>query len=715
MKSMVWASAGLLLTMNTQAFAQEAAAGATDQASAGLEDIVVTATRREERLQQIPVSVTAITAKNLGSTGITDVRSLTAIVPGFNGGRNFGVSQPVIRGVGSAGTSPGDESNVAVYIDGIYQTNPYTTLLELVEVERVEVLRGPQGTIFGRNATGGLINIITPDPSYNLKGHVGVRAGLIKGRDDLDLRGYVTGGLTDKVAIDFSGLYRRNGGYITDLVNGGRLGQSRVGDLRSKLMIEPAEGSKIVLTVGYADSKDNQANAVQPYLGNTRGALFPGNILPTKPWQAALNIVPVLAFKRYSVSLRTNFELGIANLETTTAYQKSDVDQKSDSDASPIPLTRNTLHVGSESYSQEIRLLSSGNGPFKWIIGAYGFKQDVDATVNFFIQSSPTSAIVTNTLVPDVSATSYAGFAEGTYQLLERLFLTGGARYSWEKRTFATGNGVMTIVPKQETTFNKWTYHGALRFELNRQLNLYASYSTGFKSGVYNAFGTSSTATKPETIEAVEFGIKADPLPWLRTNLSVFHYSYNDLQVQARATDGASYVLQNAASAKIKGGEIEVLAALNKHFNVRLASAYVHPIYSKFPLAQTYVPTGLGGNLIVTSDVSGNDMIRAPRWTVNLGADWTVPVANGDLVISGSIFHSAKVYHDFLNIAVQKPYTLLTSEIAWTNTDKTLRLSLWGTNLTNAKVFQQITPGPLGTYGSYEKPRRIGVGAQFNF
>ena len=706
MKSTTWIGASLLLAINAPAYAQEAG---------GLTDIVVTATRREERLQQVPVSVTAVSPKTLGSAGITDIRSLTAVVPGFNGGRNFASTQPVIRGVGSTGASPGDESNVAVYIDGVYQADPYSTLLELVKVERVEVLRGPQGTIFGRNATGGLINVITPDPSYDLKGNVGARAGLIKGKDDLDFRGYVTGGLTDKIAMDFAVLYRRNGGYIKDLVNGGYVGQSRVIDLRSKLMFEPAEGVKFVLTASYSNSKDNQANAVQPYEGNTRGALFPGNILPTKPWEVALNIVPVITSKRHSLTLRTSFELGIANLETTSSYQSSNAYQESDSDASPIPLTRNKFWVNSKSYSQEIRLLSSGDGPFKWILGGYGFKLDGDGSVNFFVQSSPTSALVTQKLTPDVSTTSYAGFAEGTYQLFERLFLTGGARYSWEKRTFATGNGVTITVPKQESSSSKWTYHGVLRFELNRHLNLYANYSTGFKSGVYNGFGMSPTPTKPETIEAVEFGIKADPLPWLRANLSVFHYNYDDLQVQARASDGGSYVLQNAASAKIKGGEMEVLAALTKNFNVRVATSYLHPIYSNFPFAQTYVPTGLGGNLTVTSDVSGNDMIRAPRWTVNAGADWTVPVANGDLVISGSIFHSEKVYHDFLNISVQPPYTLLTSEIAWTNADKTLRLSLWGTNLTNAKVFQQITPGPLGTYVNYEKPRRIGVGAQFNF
>jgi len=146
----------------------------------GIEDIVVTATRREERLQQIPVTVTAITSRSLAGAGIVDARSLTQVVPGFTGNRTASVIQPVIRGIGSGGVSVGDEPNVATYVDGVYQPDAFSNSLELVEVERVEVLRGPQGTVFGRNATGGLINVITPDPSFTPRARISSRVGWLR-------------------------------------------------------------------------------------------------------------------------------------------------------------------------------------------------------------------------------------------------------------------------------------------------------------------------------------------------------------------------------------------------------------------------------------------------------------------------------------------------------------------------------------------------------
>ena len=175
---------------------------------AAIGDIVVTATRREQRLQDVPVAVTAVTSEALGRSGASDIRNLTQVVPGFFGGRASGVFLPVIRGVGSSNISVADESNVATYVDGIYQGDPFSTWTDLVKVDRVEVLRGPQGTIFGRNATGGLINVITPDPSFALNGLFSARAAAIEtGAGDYNIRGYLTGGLSDTLAADIAGIY----------------------------------------------------------------------------------------------------------------------------------------------------------------------------------------------------------------------------------------------------------------------------------------------------------------------------------------------------------------------------------------------------------------------------------------------------------------------------------------------------------------------------
>lgn len=681
----------------------------------GLNDIVVTATRREERLQDVPIAVTAIAGGDLQSAGVSDLRQLTTVVPGFNGGRNFSVMQPVIRGVGSTGITLLDESNVAIYIDGVYQPNPYTTMLELVEVERVEVLRGPQGTIFGRNATGGLINVITPNPRFDFRGKATASFSRFGGANEVSGRAYVTGGLTDKVAMDFSVIYRDSQGYIDDLVDGGDIGKASYFDIRSKLLFEPSDDVSAVLTVGYARSEDYGSNAVQPYENNTRGRAFSGVILPTEPFEASLNLQPFMKFHRYNAALKISADLGFANLESTSSYSRSVIDQQSDSDASNILLAQNEIHPESDAYGQELRLLSSGSGPFRWIAGLYGFRQTGDALLYLITSAGPPNPVNRTVIESKGSTTAYAAFAEGTYEISNRLDLTLGARYSHEKRDMSAAANGNLIVNDVDTSYSELTYRGSLKFNITERSNIYASYSTGFKSGVFNTFSVSPIPTRPESIKALEFGLKADPLPWLRTNAAVFKYWYDDLQVTARDPNGTAYILQNAAKADIWGAELELTAVPVDDLTIRLATSYNKGTYDSFPLAQVYIPLPAGGNQTATRDVSGNDLIRAPRYTANLGVAYAMDFAGGQLHLSGNLFHSAKVYHDFLNAAVQDAYSLLSAEIAWTNPSESMRLSLFGSNLTNAKVAQQITPGPVGTYLSYEKPLRVGASVQFNF
>ncbi|WP_289145140.1 TonB-dependent receptor [uncultured Sphingobium sp.] len=692
------------------------------QSTAGgsLEDIVVTATRRSERLQDVPVAVTALTSETMQAAGLSDIRNLTQVVPGFFGGKNLGLFLPVIRGVGSSSSSAGDEANVATYIDGIYQPDPFSTYIDLAQVERVEVLRGPQGTVFGRNATGGLINVITPEPEFETSGNISAKYGRLRNStSDVDIRGYITGGLTDKLAADFSGIYRDTGDYIKNLLPGKDVGGIRVIDLRSKLLFQPSDSSQIILTGEFVDQKSS-TNATQPFGTNTAGRSFPGYVAPTGPWQIAVNTRPILDFKRYNVALRTKFELGAVNLETSTGYMHNRTVQITDSDASNIPLGQvdaNLPGVTSESISQEIRLLSAGNGPFKWILGAYGFHLHADAGIRIF--SNPTGGATSGTstfLSPNIWTTSYAGFGEGTYEVADRLFFTAGVRYTWEKREFSQNvNGVDLAFGKAHKSFGKVTYRGALRYNFSDNANIYASYGTGYKSGVYNYVSTAPVPVEPETIKSYEIGFKADPLHWLRTNLSTYYYDYRNLQVQAKSPTGNTFVLQNAATAKIYGGELELTAAATPDLNIRGSVAYTHGDYKSFPLAQTFVPQPNGGNLGVTADVSGNQMTRSPRTSFNVGFDWGHDIGDGRISVSSNVFHSAKVYFDFANRFAQKNYTLVSGEIGYTIMDNALRFSLWATNLTNAKVFREIRIGASSTDVTYEQPRRVGVGASYKF
>jgi iron complex outermembrane receptor protein len=697
--------------------AQEVPAAAP--AAGGLEDIVVTATRREERLQNVPVTVTALTSRSLTGTAVVDARTLTQVVPGYSGNRTSSVILPVIRGVGSGGVSIGDEPNVALYIDGIYQPDAFSNAMELVEVERVEVLKGPQGTVFGRNATGGLINIITPDPSFETRGRISARYGRMRNdAGDLDLRGYVTGALSEKVAIDFSGMYRETDPYIKELALGKDLGWMRTFDARSKILFQPSDRSQLILTVGYTN-QDSNVNASQPLDNNTIGRQYSDVLLPQETWQSSSTFEPRIDFEKITVSLRGKFEFDGFNLETASAYMRNKAKQTIDSDATNLDLGIIDLRLKAQAVSQEVRLLSNSGGRLNWIAGAYAYHfWGTFSYVDFGVPNpgGRDLPMVHTYLKPDMSATSFAGFAEGTYQLAEPLFLTVGGRYTTEKREFEQVlNGRPMPYGQVSKTFNRATYRAALRYEFAPKSNVYASYGTGFKSGVYNVVAVSSQPVAPEKIKAAEVGVKSDPLPWLRTNISGFYYDYSDLQVQARNADGSGFVLLNAANSEIYGGEAEITVAPTTSLNIRGGVSWLHGKYKDFTQAQDFVPLAQGGNRPVSSDASGKWVIRAPRFSAMLGVDWRTDLAGGELGINANVMHSDRIYYDVMNRFSQDPYEMVSGEISWTAPGGHTTLSVWATNLTNEKVAQQVRPSPLGTDILYEKPRVIGVGAQYKF
>lgn len=695
------------------AYGQSAAdaAAQTEQEQGSLGEIVVTATRRSENLQAVPVSVTAITGENLAASGVADVRNLTKAVPSFTGGRNYSVFLPNIRGVGSTGVSLGDEPNIALYVDGVYQPSSLANLVDLVEVDRVEVLRGPQGTLFGRNATGGLINIITPDPSFTARGKVAASYARFHGAGEGELKGYITGPISDTVAADLAVVARKTGDYIRDVASGEKYGGGYNLNFRSKLLFQPSDTSKFILSLGYTKSKDTAGNAVQPVNGNSMAAgTAPSVPRPTQPFEVALDLAPLIQVEAFNASLRTEFDLGEVSLETSSAYAVDKIQQNSDTDGSAVPIFANRITPQHRTFSQEVRLLSANDGPFQWILGGFYFHHKAWDTARLDIGGIANALVIT----PNAKTNALAGFAEGTYAVTDRLKVTLGGRYSWEKREFQTAFGGVPLFPAPaEYSKGKWTYRGIVKYEVTDKTNVYASYSTGFKSGVFNTYGASPIAVNPETIRAVEVGLKSDPLPWLRTNLSLFHYSYKDLQVVGRQPGSALYLLQNAASAKVKGAELEVQAAVSNELDLRFSGSVLDAKYSSFPNAQVFTPVPNGGNIVGSADVSGNNLVRAPKFSFSAGGQWRHLVADGEVSLSANVFHSSRVYYDFLNSRSQKPYTTLNAEIAYSTGP--WRFSVTGDNLTDAKIYQQISVENFGDIATYERPLSVKAGVQYKF
>jgi iron complex outermembrane recepter protein len=705
-----------------------AAEGAQQQARSGVEDIVVTAQRREERLQEVPISITAIGAESLERSGISNTAELTQSVPSLVFSRVNTSFQPYIRGVGTRNANAGEESSVSVYIDGIYQPVPSSLGMELLGIERVEVLRGPQGTLFGRNATGGLVNIITADPKFDLSGKLVVSAGKY-GQRSINFHG--TTGLSDKVAIDVAALYSADDGYIRDLVRGGNTGDYNAKSVRGKLLFQPSDSFKAILSGGYSKTRDGAAVSGQPLNRNSIGFFPPGSAVPvipaqvaSLPWEAALDREIYGESEQWSINLQSSLQLSGVTLETTTSYQVSDTLSLTDSDATIAKRSGSIAVLPSHYFSQEVRLLSDDSGPFKWIAGAYYF----DGTAKFDpLTALGTNDAVTLSVFSKQDVRSFAGFAEGTYNLTDALRLTLGGRYTTEKRNFVTrpfdAAGVLTVLPPREATYNKFTYRASLQYRFSNSANIYATYSRGFKSGLFNGFASTASATnpvRPETLDAFEIGAKTDLTNWLRVNVSAFHYDYKDIQQSARDPATGLVLLLNAAKAKSDGFEIEATLAPVDGLNVRLYSTYLDAHYVSFPGAQTFTPRApvggyINGDVAGLADLVGTDLLRAPRYTFGASFDYTVPLGSGgELGFAGNIFRSAKYYWDSENRLTQPAYTQINAEISWLPKEH-IRLSFWAKNLTNAQVYKQMQASTRGDLISYDPPRTLGGRVTLSF
>lgn len=707
-------TSGIALTVamiaSEGALAQDAS---TPTPGTGIEDIVVTAQRREERLQDVPIAVTAVTGDSLARSGVTDTRQLTQSMPSVVFSRVNSSFQPYIRGVGTRNANIGDESNVSLYIDGVYQPVMSSLGFDIINVERIEVLRGPQGTLFGRNSTGGLINIITPDPTDELSGRVIARVGSY---GEKSLQGYISTGIAPGVSIDLTGSVAGDSGYIKDLVNGGHRGDRSSEVVRAKILIEPSETFRAVLTGNYTRYADSSSVSEQPFRGNSIGVRAPAPVIPTEPWQTAIDVDTNAKSKTYSTSLQTRLRLGGVDIETTSAYIDSKAISITDSDATSKPIGSVRAPQSSSYVENEVRALSTGDGAFSWILGAFQFSGNgaFDG-----LESYANDALVSRTFTRQ-EVESYAGFGEGTLRLNDHISLIAGLRYTWEKRNYEAYNAAGTVVPFRESSNEKLTYRLSAQYKFSEQANIYASYSRGFKSGVYNGFATNIAAaapTRPETLDSFELGFKTDPLDWLRVNGSVFHYDYTDIQQSARDPATTLVLLFNAASATVDGAELEVTARAGRSFNIRGYATLLRAKYEDFPTAQIFRPTGMGGNTsIAPFDASGKDMIRAPRFTLGVNFDWSHETSAGLFGIAGNIFHSAKYYWDFENRLTQPAYTMINGDISWSpSEDAPVRLSLFVRNLANEVVYSQMTSTATADKAGFERPRTWGASASFTF
>ena len=715
----------LLVTMSGQAFAQsEAAPAPSEQADDQPADIVVTAQRREQRLQDVPIAVSAYSQESLDVAGVTSSTELTQITPSLNATQTAYFSQPTIRGVGTFNTHIGDEPNVATYVDGVYISQMIGSFYQFANIERVEVLRGPQGTLFGRNATGGAINITTRAPTQNTE----IEGSVTYGRfNQIEGGLYVAGGLTDGVAANLAAWYGHRDGIFTNTAqNGRREGERDNYVVRSRVLINAGDNVTFTLTGDIARANDPQGILTHVLNRNSVAELFGVNT-SVRDYELQTPYSPLNIIEQQGVSLIAQVELAPFTIISTSAYRHTHQTAQYDADSSVPDLLYFEQNSDIEDWMEEIRLVSPSGRRLEWILGGFFFRS-TSGYVPLIVASGRGLPVIF-ALETDQRTTALAAFADATFHVTDHLALTGGVRYSDENKDYSFNiPGVISGAPP-EVSFTAWTPRAVVSWNANDNILIYGSYSRGFKSGGYNTSAPFDVPYRPETLDAFEVGAKTTLSRGVTFNIAAFHYDYKDLQVQSRAPGAGTARVTNAATAKMDGVEVELSAQLTREFSLRVAAAYLNARYDRFDTASIFIPNvngipGAGNHTCVDRrpagpnecDASGLQLPRAPDFTVSVGANYRHQFAGGHaLRLSGNAYYSSSYPWDSGGLVRQDGYVLLNAQAEFSFPGDHFSIMVWGKNLTDERVYNFVSFNEIGDVSSFADPITYGVTARFRF
>ncbi|MFA7441365.1 MAG: TonB-dependent receptor [Sphingomonadaceae bacterium] len=695
---------GLASAAMAQPVDDSAGAPQANTGSAGME-IVVTAQRRSERLEDVPISITSVSGAALENAGVTRVGQLPSIVPGLRLDQSGAFSQPTIRGVGSSVAGPGLSSNVATYIDGFYVPNSLTSDLSFMSVQNVQVLKGPQGTLFGRNATGGAILVTTKEPSFT---PTMTAKASYQSFDRLNLGFYGATGLTDKIAMDVTGYYERGDGFVRSLIDDHQEARFEKWAVRSKILAELSDTAKITLAYSHQFSDDPTFNAKNSYNGLSAGSVVPGALTPSERGKVANDYETESRINGDAVYLTGEFELGAVSVKSQTQYRDERTFIANDNDSSSAAVIHSNYRSIDKSFTQELNFSGNIADRLDWFVGGYYFWNDIAyPSVNVSFQGGP--FVKTQGSVNKTNA--YALFADGTYQIGDRLFVTGGLRYSIEKADLHLDMPTDGINDGKET-WKSLTPRAVIRYEVGDRSSVYASYSKGFKSGQLPAGSNRIMPVDPEKIDAFEIGYKT-ARAGIRLDLSAYYYDYKDLQVTAFLSPGS--IVRNAASAEIYGAEAQLAADLTDQLSVSLGGAYTHAEYKNFDTAVAYVQQPSGFFAVQTVDASGLTMQRAPKFTGSADVNYTMPLWEGQLLLNANLYYTTRIYFDPVEQFYQNKHALLNLRATYTTADDKWAFSVFGTNVTDKKYRNQVQPATGAVQQGYGEPAAIGVSAQLRF
>ncbi|KHK93177.1 TonB-dependent receptor [Novosphingobium malaysiense] len=754
--SSIFGLVGLAVALPAPAMAQDDPA--TDSENA---PIIVTAQRREEKQIDVPITITAIGQDQLKTANIRNLADISKVTPGLRFDNASAFFQPTIRGVGTPVTTSGGGSNVGIYIDGFYSPNPLAADFQLMNVQSIQVLKGPQGTLFGRNTTGGAILVQTADPSTVTAVETKVTVSRF---NQVKAQGYATVGLTDDIAVDVEGQYSRGDGWKTNIVTGQEVGDYRNWSVRTGIKAQLSSDVSVLLRYQHNHTNDPNPALVSSYRDPVFGEGQPYYAGPgetTYDPDEIASAYPIFIHNTSDVVQGTiKADLGFADLASYSQYRRERVDSSISLDYNGTPFLALGLPNKNSTWSQEFLLNSKPGGRLQWTTGLFAFSNK-DIYVTYIDNFYPTRVRLGGN---GTTTQTFAGYIDATYELAPNLFLTGGVRYShdrvvnayWNTRylapayTMADGTVVPApdgIVDVPDISSNHWTPRAVIRYKPDDQSSIYASYTKGYKAEIIDVGGSCENPTgnlftgpfecnpiKPEKIDAYEVGYKFDNRV-VSLDLSAFYYDYRNLQVSLYLQGGQASII-NAAKAKIYGIDGQLSVRVTERLRVTAAGAWTHARYTEFnhaPVFTTcnpaaagltladYAPTGVCGNgaaFYLQGTAIGQEpvtlrhtrMQRAPDFTGNAGIHYTADAGGGTLQLSGIAAYSSKVYFGPSGSQFyQKAYATLALRAQWTDETDRFTVAVFGDNVTDKRYKTTVQSGGNGVGANWNEPATYGI------
>ena len=687
---------------STVAHAQAAPQTGAEQDEGTISDIVVTAQRRSERLQDVPIAITALDSEVLESAGVRSTSDLATVVPGLVFNTQLGGNAQVrIRGIGTAASGPGIENPVATYIDGVYYGAQIAGLLDLRDVAQVAVLKGPQGTLFGRNATGGLIQVTTKMPSHDFGGDI---SGTLGSRETLGADVYLTGGLSDELAgsVTFH-LDNQYKGAGRNVFTGADIRTRRSNAVRGKLLYEPDDATRVIVSGSYSEFSSYGGSSQQ----RTTTAGYPAGF---GPWDSYHDYTVPLQLRLFGGSLTIQHDFGGVTLQSITSYNNAKFFAGIDADQSPANSIRIDLDTKEKEFSQEFQLTSNAKGPLTWVAGLFYYRSR-GGYMPFTTYRFAANAVNTYRSLGELD--SYAGYAQATYQLGANTNLTGGLRYTIDRRAITTSNvsntagTIVTTGDHGEHTFQKLTWRLSLDHHVTQDILAYASYNRGYKSGLYEPQSVAALLLNPETLDAFEIGIKSDLFDRkVRFNVAGYYNSYDNVQV-VQIVNSRQTVF-NGKGLESYGVDLDLTLAPTRRVTFTGGLALFHGEYGAFDQAFISTPIPGGGNLVTFGPLpAGRKVQNSPDTTWNVSGSYAMPTPVGDVTFRAGYYRNSGWYAAPENRLRQAAYGLLDGSIEWTSGDGTLDLRLEGKNLTNEVYAEQLSASNTGDQRLTGLPRTI--------